>query len=162
MAILIDGHNLIPYIAGISLAAPDDEDQLIRVLQEYCRVRRKTIEVFFDGAPAGQAGEQRFGQVQAHFVRSGVTADEAMMFRLKQMGKRAKNTTVVSSDRQVQQAARAVHATVISSKDFAADWQRVTEEEPELDPRNRLLTKEETEIWEQFFKRGRPPSEDDN
>ncbi len=154
MTLLIDGHNLIPHIPGISLEDPDDEGQLIKLLQEYCRLRRKSVEVFFDRAPAGRAGIKRYGQVRVQFVRSGVTADEAIMARLKKLGKRAKNAVVVSSDRQVRQAARAVHAEVITSQAFAAEWQRLTEEAPQLDPRNRTLSEEEVAHWENLFKGG--------
>ncbi len=160
MPLLIDGHNLIPKIPGISLKDPDDEAQLIKLLQEYCRVRRKTVEVFFDRAPAGQAGDRQYGQVRAHFVRSGTTADEAIMARLGQLGKRARNYQVVSTDRQVQQAARAVHAAVVTSDAFAAEWQTLMEDQPALDPRNRLLSEEEMAAWERLFRRGHPPSGD--
>jgi len=160
MAYLMDGHNLIPRMPGLQLSDPDDEEKLIRLLQEFCRLRRKTVEVFFDRAPAGQSGKRQYGQVKAVFVRSDLTADEAIIARLKQLGKRSRNYTVVSSDRQVQQAARASHARVISSESFAAEWARLIAEEPELDPRNRLLSQEEMAAWENLFKRGHPPSDE--
>lgn len=161
MIMIIDGHNLISKIPETSLADPDDEEKLVRILQDYCRVRRKTIEVYFDAAPAGWSGERRYGLVRAHFVRSGITADEAIMDRLRKLGKRARNVIVVSSDRQVQQAARAAHAEVTSSEDFAADWQSLQEETPGLDPNDRLLTEEELAVWEAMFKRGHPPAKGD-
>lgn len=161
MTLIIDGHNLIPRLPGINLADPDDEAQLVKLLQEYCRLRRKSAEVYFDQAPAGQAGIRRYGQVRANFVRSGITADEAIMARLRQLGKKARNYKVISSDRQVQQAARGVHATVVTAEEFAAEWQALSEQVPELDPRNRLLSEEEMEAWEKLFKRGHPPSEQD-
>ena len=82
MAYLIDGHNLIPKIAGLSLSAIDDEQELINRLQAYCRRERKTVEVFFDQAPPGFAGTRAYGAVKAHFVRKGRTADEAIRLRL--------------------------------------------------------------------------------
>lgn len=157
MAILIDGHNLIPHIPGMDLSDPDDEMQLIRLLQEYCRLRRKQAEVFFDRAPAGQAGVRQYGLVKAHFVREGITADAAMMIHLKKLGKQAKNMTVVSSDRQVVKAGQAVHAKVISAEAFAAEWAGLAHQEPELDPRNRLLSEDEIKAWESLFRRGHPP-----
>ncbi len=160
MILIVDGHNLIPHLPGFSLGDEDDETQLIRLLQEYARLRRKSIEVYFDRAPAAQAGMRKFGRVQAHFVRSGTTADDAIMERLRSLGKRAKNVQVVSSDRQVQVAARAVHATVITSQAFASEWQNLTAEEPELNPRNRLLSEKEVEAWERLFQQGHPPKED--
>ena len=158
MVLIIDGHNLIPHLPGVSLADPDDELALVRMLQDYCRLRRKQAIVYFDRAPAGQPRTQVYGQVQAHFVPSSTTADAAIMAHLGKLGKRAKNMTVVSSDRQVQAAARAAHARVVSSEEFAAEWAQLEVEEPALDPRNRLLSEEEVDAWEQFFKRGHPPS----
>jgi len=152
MTLIIDGHNLIPHIPGVSLSDPNDEDKLIQILQDFCRVKRKSVEVFFDGAPFGVAGKKQFGRVIAHYVRGGITADEAIMAHLKHLGKRARNVSVVSSDRQVQQAARAVHARVISSATFASDWQKIINDTPELDPRNQPITDEEIENWERLFR----------
>jgi len=157
MILLIDGHNLIPHLPGLSLSDADDEVQLIQRLQDYARLRRVSIEVYFDRAAPAQAGVRKFPQMQAHFVRSGITADEAIMARLKSLGKRAKNVRVVSSDRQVQQAARAAHANVIDSGQFAAEWGQLTSEKPALNPRDRLLSEEEVRAWEQLFRQGHPP-----
>jgi len=155
---LIDGHNLIPHLPGIKLSDLDDEAQLIKLLQDYCRLRRKQIEVFFDRASAGQAGDRHYGAVRAVFVRRGVTADEVMMDRLRKLGKRARNVIVVSSDRQVQQAARAVHATVVSSEAFAAGLRSMTDDQPDFDPRDRPLSEEEVVEWEALFRRGHTDS----
>ncbi len=87
MPYLIDGHNLIPKIPGLSLQALDDENHLIQLLQVFCRMQRKQVEVYFDNAPAGLATVQRFGQVTAHFVRRGSTADAAIRQRLAAPGK---------------------------------------------------------------------------
>ncbi|MBP1702274.1 MAG: hypothetical protein H6Q38_1381, partial [Chloroflexi bacterium] len=43
MPYIVDGHNLIPKIPGLSLRAIDDEMQLIELLQEFCRVQRKAL-----------------------------------------------------------------------------------------------------------------------
>lgn len=157
MTIVIDGHNLIPRIPGIDLSDPDDEEKLIGLLQEYCRVRRKKIEVFFDGAQAGWAGVQRYGLVKAHFVR--VTnqendADRAIIAYLTKLKKGAKNITVVSSDREVAAASRSMQAEVISSEEFAKQLQKLKEHEPELDPRQQRLTEDEIKEWAQLFARG--------
>ena len=120
---IIDGHNLIPKLPGGSLRDIDDEERLIDLLQAFSRVRRRQVEVFFDGAPPGQAGARRFGSVVARFVEARLTADDAIRRSLEQMKGRARNVTVVSSDRQVQANARALHASVISSEDFARQLQ---------------------------------------
>ena len=125
MRYLIDGHNLIPKVPGLSLEAMDDEQQLIELLQEFCRRpghrrRGAWLEVFFDQASPGQAGTQRYGMVTAHFVSQSRTADQAILERLKRLGKQARNYTVVSSDHQVQIGAHEAQAGVLTSEEFAA------------------------------------------
>jgi predicted RNA-binding protein with PIN domain len=154
MNFIVDGHNLIPHMPGVHLQDPDDEIKLVRILQDYCRLRRKTLEVYFDQAATGHAGERRFGQVRAIFVPKGMTADQAIMNRLSKLSKRARNVSVVSSDRQVQQAARAAHAEVISSESFVAAYQKLVEERPEIDPRNQPLSTQDVQAWEKIFTQG--------
>jgi uncharacterized protein len=117
MPYLIDGHNLIPKI-GLRLDNPDDELELAHILQDFSRVKRQQVEVYFDGAPPGQAGMRKIGMVKAHFVRIGQTADSAIRARLASMGKDAKNWAVVSSDREVQSGARVHKAQFMSSEEF--------------------------------------------
>lgn len=120
MPYLIDGHNLIPKV-GLRLDSPDDEMQLIAILQEFARLSRREVQVYFDGAPAGQARSKRFGAVTAHFVRSGSSADAAIKAQIRRLGRAARNWTVITSDRVIQAEARAAHANVIPSDEFA--WQ---------------------------------------
>jgi predicted RNA-binding protein with PIN domain len=120
MPYLIDGHNLIPRLGGLRLDNPDDEQRLIRLLQAFAATRRQKIEVYFDRAMLGRAGPQTFGQVTAHFVVRGSSADAAIAARLKQLGNSAAGWTVVSSDHEVQAAARRSRARIVSSEEFAA------------------------------------------
>lgn len=119
MPYLIDGHNLIPKIRGLSLGAEDDEMQLIQLLQEFCRLSRKQVEVHFDNAPQGQPRARTYGTILARFARSGQTADQTIRDQLVRLGKAARNWTVVSSDHQVQASARAARAQPLSSEAFA-------------------------------------------
>lgn len=119
MPYLIDGHNLVPRIPGLRLDAADDEQQLIELLQDFCRVSRKAVEVYFDNAPPGQARSQRFGQVQAHFIRAGRSADDAIRERLQRLAGAARAWIVVSSDLRVQHWARQARAQIQSSEEFA-------------------------------------------
>lgn len=119
MHFIVDGHNLIPKIPGMSLQQEEDEMALIHALQIFCRVHRQTVEVYFDRAAHGHAGTRRFGTITAHFVRQGAIADEAIIQRLRKMGKNAAEWTVVSSDRRIQVEARALRAHVLSSEAFA-------------------------------------------
>jgi predicted RNA-binding protein with PIN domain len=100
MPYLIDGHNLIPKL-GLRLDAVDDELELIAILQEFCRLEHRQVEVYFDGAPVSQGGIRKLGAVTAYFVPQTSNADTAIRKRLNKLGKAAKNWTVVTSDRQV-------------------------------------------------------------
>jgi uncharacterized protein len=153
MPYLVDGHNLIPKLPGLSLSAIDDELDLIQWLGAFCQQKRKDVEVFFDQAPAGVANLRRYGRVKAHFVRQGSTADAAIMNRLHQLRGGASNYTVVSSDHQVQAAARAAHARVLSSEEFAAQLLALQEDRPASQTGERSLSAEEVEYWESLFKR---------
>ena len=119
--LIVDGHNLIPNINGLSLRDLDDEESLAALLQEYARIKRRKVVIFFDGAPPGHAGERWYGTVRAFFVPARRTADDAIRQFLVVMGKAARTTTVVSSDRQVQANARELRAKVLPSEDFARE-----------------------------------------
>jgi predicted RNA-binding protein with PIN domain len=127
MPYLIDGHNLIPKIPGLSLENPDDEQQLIDLLQAFCRARRQKIEVFFDQAPTGMAGSRQAGLVKVHSVSRRSSADDAIRRRLERIGREAPNWKVVSSDRQVQAEARSRRAEVISAEAFAETLQSIVQ-----------------------------------
>lgn len=149
MPYLIDGHNLIPKL-GLRLDSPDDELELVAIIQEFSRLSRREAEVYFDGAPASQARTRKFGMVTAHFVRLGSTADDAIKARLRSLGRAARNWTVVSSDRQVQVAARAVHAGVIASEAFGVQLNRLRRaaNRPPGEPE---LSSEEVLEWLRIF-----------
>ena len=149
MPYLIDGHNLIPKL-GLRLDSVDDEMELIAILQEFCRLEQRQVEVFFDGAPAAHAGMRKLGAVSAHFVRLGNTADDAIRVRLKRLGKGARNWTVVSSDRQVQTEARAMLAEVISSESFAILLRQARSATPKPSA-DRNLSQKEVEDWLKLF-----------
>ncbi len=158
MPYLIDGHNLIPKIRGMSLSAMDDEQQLIELLQEFCRIQRQSVEVFFDQAPPAKSGARKYGMVTAHFIRQGKTADDAIRDRLHQLGKGARNWKVVSSDRQVQAQARALLSTVISSEAFALALAESQRAAPQKDnrPEPGKLSDEEVAAWLEEFKNKKP------
>ena len=150
MQYLIDGHNLIPKVPGLSLSDPDDEEKLIEHLCGWARASKHKVTVFFDRAPQGKAGTRRGSPVIAVFVPIGKTADNAIMDALAKLKNAARNVTVVSSDRMVQAAARAAHAKVTKSEDFATalfelrDASGPAGESPALTPG-------EVADWEKFF-----------
>ncbi len=148
---LIDGHNLIPKL-GLRLDSIDDEEALIARLQEFSRLRRTQLEVYFDGALPGQPQKRKFGMVTAHFIRQGSSADAAIEQRLLKLGRSARNWTVVSSDQRVQNAARAVHAQVVSSDEFAIQMRDAQTARPVKARQDVNVSPEEVEEWLSLFK----------
>jgi predicted RNA-binding protein with PIN domain len=155
MPYLIDGHNLIPKL-GLRLDSFDDEAQLLLRLQEFCRLRRAQVEVYFDGAPAGQLSTRKAGVVTAHFVRQDSSADAAIEARLTKMGKTARNWSVVSSDARVQSAARSAQATVMTAEEFTQEMIKAQTTHSTKSTSESVLSPQEVDEWLKFFeKRGR-------
>ncbi len=151
MPYLVDGHNLIPKV-GLHLNSPDDEMELVAILKEFARLKRQQVEVYFDGAPIGQAGTRKLGTVRAHFVPLGQTADSAIRSRLKRMEKDAKNWIIVSSDHEVQSAARAVRAQVVTSDEFVKMLRAATNSAPKANTENKKLSAQEVDEWLKLFR----------
>jgi len=153
MPYIIDGHNLIPKVPGLSLRSIDDEEQLIKIVGDFCRLKRKKAEIYFDNAPAGQPRTRKFGFVTAHFIRQGTTADSAIRNRLRRLGHSARNWTVVSSDREVTAASREAQAQVISADEFAQSL--IHQDEIEMSgletDENLALSPEAVDEWLKLF-----------
>lgn len=151
--ILVDGHNLIPKIPGLRLDALDDENQLLVLIQDYSRISRNHVELFFDGASLSDIQVKKYGSVRVHPVRIGLTADDAIIKLLRSKGNNARNPTVVSSDRRVQAEAKALHAAVISSEAFSIEIQKILSSPQAVqEQRERALTESEIEEWEKIFR----------
>jgi predicted RNA-binding protein with PIN domain len=155
MPYLIDGHNLIPRLPGLSLKTIDDEQQLIDWLQFFCKVRQKDAEVYFDGAPAGFPAARKFGRVKAHFIRQGATADDAIEARLQALKGSAHNYEVVSSDHRVQAAASRARARVVTSEEFARELLNTRDAGGPDSPDEPGTSPDQLAEWEARFKSGR-------
>lgn len=150
MPFLIDGHNLIPKL-GLRLDDPNDELELVRLLQDFARIRRQPVEVYFDGAPVGQAGMRKIGSIKAHFVRLGATADAAIRRRLESMGRSAKNWTVVSSDHEVQSAAKVNQAGSITADEFANLLRTTRQSDNSPKSEEKHISPNEVDEWMSIF-----------
>ncbi len=122
---VIDGHNLIPKVPGIRLQDIEDENRLIEMINEYCRLSRSQVELFFDGAPLPAQPGKKSGLVHPHFVRKGFSADDAIIEYVRKNQNPGKLLTVVSSDNRVAAAARQTGCEVLTSEAFAGEMQRV-------------------------------------
>jgi predicted RNA-binding protein with PIN domain len=154
MRYLVDGHNLIPNLPDLGLELLDDEVELVQRLQAFCGQGAHHIDVYFDNAPAGQAGTRRYGRVTAYFVRAGRTADAAIAQRLTALGRSARQWCVVSSDRSVQAAARAAQAEVLTSQAFVLRMQPAPGV-PAVEPREIPPEPGEVDEWLRIFEEKR-------
>ena len=150
--LLIDGHNLIAQTPGLSLADPDDERQLVALLRRYAARRSAKIVVVFDsGLPGGRSRELSGGGVTSIFAGSHTIADRILIERIRELPKPGE-WIVVSSDREVQQAAERRRMTVRSSPAFAAIMlappKEVANDQPEIEPK---LSKDEVNEWLKVF-----------
>lgn len=154
MPYLIDGHNLIPNLPGFELADPDDETRLVQLLQDFCRRKRTSVEVYFDRAPAGQEGKRGFGQVTAHFISQHSSADAALINRLHRIGKNTSGWILVTSDRRIQAQAQAARLKIIASQEFSrlllAESGQQEASDPGADP-HAALTADELKTWLELF-----------
>jgi predicted RNA-binding protein with PIN domain len=158
MNYIIDGHNLIATLPGW-IYMPDDEQRLISCWCALANRGGNGVEVYFDGAETGQAGERNFGRVKAYFAPQ-LIGDQAIRIRLQRLRGDSRNWVVVTSDRAVQATAREVHAQVLRAEDFASQLQAdllhtslrlgSAGNEP---PAEASLSEEEVEEWLELFKR---------
>lgn len=119
MVYYIDGHNLIPKIPGMSLKQMDDEEHLLELLSEFARLKRKSLEVYFDKAPDGHSGTKQHGLIRVHYVTHRTIADEAIIHQVLKAGRRVSEIVVVSSDNHVIRQCTAAGAKTQTSDQFA-------------------------------------------
>jgi predicted RNA-binding protein with PIN domain len=153
MSYIIDGHNLIPKVPGLNLNKLDDEALLIEQLQVFSRVSRRKIEVFFDQAPPGSAGKHRAGTVLVHSVSQELTADEAILKRLRRLGGDARNWTLVTSDRRLQGEARQFRVRIVTSEEFSNDLgDALLRDASPITGESAKLNETQVEEWMRLFK----------
>jgi predicted RNA-binding protein with PIN domain len=122
--LIIDGYNLLGAggRGGADLWSEAARDELLRRLSGYRHRKGHAVTVVFDGWRTGNPAEQHGHQagIEVIYSRRGQRADEVIR-RLATDYRQ--DCAVVSSDREVGNAARAVGAFVITAMEF---WTRLT------------------------------------
>jgi predicted RNA-binding protein with PIN domain len=119
MHLLVDGHNLIGQIPGISLADPDDEAKLVMLLRGYAtRKRGRQVVVVFDHGVYGHPHRLDGYGVTCHFAKSPQDADTQLIRRLRAL-RRTGEWALISSDRRVTSVADERGVEVIGAREFA-------------------------------------------
>ena len=149
MPILIDGHNLIGRLPGISLQDPDDEEKLARLLSSYRSRTGKAITVVFDpGGAFALPRRRRIGGVEIHFAPHGSSADKVIQQRVH----RARNPgewQVITSDRELAEAVGRLGARVQSAEAFASNMATPADTPP--DWRETPPPPDEVDSWLALF-----------
>jgi predicted RNA-binding protein with PIN domain len=152
---IIDGHNLIGAMRRIHLDDPDDEMLLVEELRRFCARTRRRVTVYFDrGAPAMQEPKDA-GGLSVRFVKLPRSADQAIMQHLDRLKRTARNWTVVSSDQQVQAAARHAGARVLSSSEFARSMSASGGQAGDQEKPGEDMTQGEVKQWQELFRKPR-------
>ncbi len=119
--IIIDGYNLIRQSASLSDLDHRDmqlaRETLIERLTAYRKVKRHKITVVFDAfdAPVFSGRRDRVNNINIRFSRNGELADAVIK---RMAGTEKEKALVVSSDREVADAAAAAGAAAIDSLEF--------------------------------------------
>ena len=158
MHLLVDGHNLIGQVPGLSLADADDEARLVLLLRGYAtRKRGRQVVVVFDRGVYGHPQQLNGYGVTCHFAKSPQDADTQLIRRLRAL-RRPREWALVSSDRQVARVAEECGVRVIGAHEFAAQLRASTSKaRPPAEKPEAQLSPAEVEEWLRIF--GEPPGE---
>ena len=162
MPLLIDGHNLIGKLPGMSLSDPHDEDKLIARLKQYVARTGKRVTVVFD--PPKQSewfawSDDRFEHknLTVIFATMGRKADDVIRERVAAEKDKA-GLIVITSDAAVANFARQCGvpaANVRKSEDFAGEMQTAASAPPPAE--KPVISKAEVDDWLRVFKEPVPP-----
>lgn len=160
MHFLVDGHNLIGQMPGISLSDEDDEAQLVMVLRRYATAdRKRSVIIVFDHGVYGHPQRLDGYGITCYFARSPQDADTQLIKRIAAI-ERTAEWRVVTSDRVVARAAAERGIKVISSQTFAREVTgQPKQRQPDTSekPRDVRLSQAEIDEWLRLF--GAEPEE---
>jgi len=155
MPLIIDGYNLLHSIHKTNEDSDAISDtQLCRIVDTFLIHTKQKGEIIFDGTgPPDKSTFDNMSKLEVFFAGPGRDADTVIENKIK-ASTDAKRLTVVSSDRRVQQAARARKAAAIKSNIFWDNLQRQlsrkkTAREPAA--KRQGLSEGETEQWLRIF-----------
>lgn len=153
MKYLIDGHNLIGRLPDISLADPNDEIKLIRLVARWrWRHNSPSVTIVFDPGDFAVHGRRRIKRsgIRVRYAPHSSNAD-AVLLRLIEKSRQPTQLTVVSSDREIRSAAQRVGAHVLSAEEFAVKLVTPAAPDEETAQQHEPLSAEEVKVWLKIF-----------
>jgi predicted RNA-binding protein with PIN domain len=157
MPYLIDGHNVIHAHPDLNAEDPHDEAKLVEKLKAFSgRVRKKCTVVFDNGLPGGPSRHLSTGMVEVLFASHNTNADKVIKERIRKHSS-PRSLILVSSDHEVQDAARARHAEVMTSQEFVElMFQKMAQDVTDDSGSDVKLSADEVQYWQQLFTGGKP------
>ena len=161
MAFLIDGNNVIGQWADLDLRDPSSREALIDKLLMFQKIRRKRIILVFDDRPAVFPLRR---EINARFLvlHPGDDADaDSLIKGLISREKDKKGFVVVSSDREIRDAARNRGFAGLTAPEFIRIVRAALKEgrkARELEKTEPPPTPVEQRLWEDLFSRKRKSS----
>jgi len=149
MPYIIDGHNLIGKMPHLSLSQLDDETALLKILGAYFRRIRKKATIFFDQGSLLSEDTFKSAYLHSQFIRPPSSADDAIIFSLRELRGNARNYTVITSDHWIADNARKIGATVISSEEFS----KILDFEPANRTNTQKMGNEDVDYWLNIFQK---------
>jgi predicted RNA-binding protein with PIN domain len=155
MPYLIDGHNVIGQMPGLSLADPDDEAKLAALVRRWCaRENRKAVLIFDGGLPGGPSSLSN-GDVAVIFASERHnTGDDLLLNRIRD----EKNPTgliVVSSDQRIVTAAKGRRMAVVPAREFGRALAGIPQA-GKTAAKEQGLGGDEVAEWEKLFSTKKP------
>jgi predicted RNA-binding protein with PIN domain len=121
MPVLVDGYNLLHATRQYEEVADWGRQQLCRLLIEWAQRKREEVVLVFDGvAPSGALAEQLHGKGIGVIYSGGSRSADALIAEMIEASTAPRRLLVVSSDRQVQRAARRRRCRRVGSPVFLA------------------------------------------
>ncbi len=122
MPFLVDGHNLIGQMKGLSLSDPHDEEKLTAILHALAERLHKRITVVFDPNPFDTTppighGRSQHGALTVIYAQPGHQADDIIRTLVGEVRDK-QGLTVITSDAAVADFTRRCGVRVQSSRDF--------------------------------------------
>ncbi len=121
MIVIIDGYNLMPYLAVKGDTFEKQRGSMLAELQEFISVNPASITVVFDGHhnPSMHRGNENHGGIRVIYSAQGETADDVIEALIAGRKGRARDYLIVSSDRRLQNFAEEHEMKWMSSQKFS-------------------------------------------
>jgi predicted RNA-binding protein with PIN domain len=142
---LVDGNNLCGAGRDRRLGLPTDQDDMVRLLNDFATRRSTRLTVVFDGPAAAGRVRGSPGRVRVLHSGAGRTADDTIV-ALAGGTSAPRDITLVSSDRELGARVRALGCRVMGCRQFAETVHRARARSGDEKP-----AAVDIDLWERYF-----------